>query len=63
MNLRLPNLSQLYSFVCKFGGAGLAGYGVNTHNLSTMTVGAAVAAFVHLVDSVFNSSPGQHPTV
>lgn len=62
MNIKLPNLSQLWSFVLKFGGAGIAAFGVNTNNLRDMTVGSAVALFVHGFDSIFNSPKAAPPS-
>lgn len=55
------NLGKVFATISKLGGAAVAALGVNTHSLSTMTLGAAYAALVHIVDSVFNSPAGQHP--
>lgn len=61
MNVKLPNLSQLWSFVLKFGGAGIAAFGVNTNNLRDMSVGSIVALLVHGFDSIFNSPKNTPP--
>lgn len=61
MNIKVPSLSALFSVVSKLGGAAIAAYGINVHSISTMTIGAAYAAAVHLVDSIWNSPSDQHP--
>lgn len=61
MNVKLPNLSVLFSFIMKFGGAAVASYGVNVHNLRDMTVGSIVALVTHGWDSIFNSPPATPP--
>ena len=58
----VPSLSQLFSFVAKFGGAGLAAYGVQINSIKDMTVGAAFAAIIHFIDSTWNSPKGVPPT-
>lgn len=62
MTFKLPNISQVWSFVLKFGGAGIAAFGVNTNNLRDMSVGSAVALLVHGFDSIFNSPKATPPS-
>lgn len=56
-------VGQLVSALGKLGGLAVAVLGVNTHSLSEMTVGAALAAVLHAVDSIFNSPSGSAPTL
>lgn len=59
----MNDLERLFTVASKLGGLGLAAYGTDVNNIKTMTVGAAVAAVVHLIDSIFNSPKGSHPSL
>lgn len=59
----MNDLERLFAVASKLGGLALAAYGAQVNNIKTMTVGAAVAAVVHFIDSIFNSPKGTSPTL
>lgn len=54
-------VGQLISLVGKIGGLVVAGIGVNAKSLEEMTLGGALAAILHGIDSIFNSAKGSPP--
>ena len=56
------NFQSIFAFIAKLGGLALTAYGVNVNNLKDMTVGAAFAAIIHGLDSIWNSPKGTPPT-
>lgn len=54
--------SKIFALVSKFGGLSIAGLGINTGNARETVGGLALTIATHLIDSVWNSQRGNHPT-
>jgi len=64
MTIRLgATLDKLFALASKLGALGYGAYGADINNVKKMTVGAALAAFIHFVDSVWNSPAGKPPSL
>lgn len=56
-------MSNLFAAATKLGSLAVSALGVNTHNVTEMSIGSAVAVAVHLIDSIWNSPKGEKPSV